>query len=128
MRKTSKRRGGATASSSRAARRKRIDESSQDIVFEPSSGNVFLDLGFPRGEAEYLLLRSKLMLMLTKEIEGRQLTQAQAARLLGVSQPRVSDVMRGRIQRFTIDALVELLARAGVRLEVTASRPAALPD
>ena len=53
-------------------------------------------------------------------ITDRKLTQVQAARLLGVSQPRVSDVVRGRIERFTIDALVEMLARAGVRLNIVA--------
>lgn len=89
------------------------------MTIEASSGNVYLDLGFPPAEAEYLLLRSRLMLMLTKVIRDRRLTQAQAARLLGVSQPRISDITRSRVQRFTIDALVELLARAGVRLEVT---------
>ena len=83
-----------------------------------SSGNVFLDLGFSSAEAEYLMLRSRLMLMVTDVVQARGLTQAQAAKLLGVSQPRVSDVVRGRVSRFTIDALVEMLARAGVRLDI----------
>jgi predicted XRE-type DNA-binding protein len=90
------------------------------MVIEPSSGNVYLDLGLPPAEAEYLLLRSKLMLMLTRVIRDRKLTQAKAATLLGVSQPRISDVARSRVERFTIDALVEMLARAGVRLEFSA--------
>lgn len=92
-------------------------------MFELSSGNVYLDLGFPHGEAESLLMRSKLMSMLDTTIRERDLTQTRAARLLGVSQPRVSDVIRGRIERFTIDALVEMLANAGVRLDIVA-RPA----
>ncbi len=87
---------------------------------EASSGNVFLDLGFPPSEAAYLLLRAKLMLMLTTIIRERRLTQAEAAKTLGVSQPRVSDIARGRVERFTIDALVELLARMGVTLDVRA--------
>ena len=62
------------------------------------------------------------MLLVTRVIRERQLTQAKAAKLLGVSQPRVSDVTRGRVQRFTIDALVEMLAKAGVRVEIVASR------
>lgn len=85
---------------------------------EASSGNVFLDLGFTPAEAAYLHLRSELMLMLTTLIRDRQLTQSEAARLLGVSQPRVSDITRGRVERFTIDALVELLARAGMTIEM----------
>ena len=88
-----------------------------------SSGNVFRDLGFADSEAENLRVRTDLMIRLSKLIEDRELTQAQAARLFGVSQPRVSDVIRGRIERFTIDALVEMLARAGVRLDIV-MRPA----
>jgi predicted XRE-type DNA-binding protein len=87
-------------------------------VLTPSSGNVFLDLGFPPAEAEYLLLRSRLMHLVGRLIADRGLTQQQAARVFRVSQPRVSDVVRGRVERFTIDALVEMLARAGVRLDV----------
>jgi predicted XRE-type DNA-binding protein len=87
-------------------------------ALEASSGNVYLDLGFPPPEAEYLALRSRLMLMLERLIASRKLTQVEAARLLGVSQPRVSDVVRGRVERFTIDALVEMLARAGVQLDI----------
>jgi predicted XRE-type DNA-binding protein len=83
-----------------------------------SSGNVYRDLGFAPAEAEYLLLRSRLMLMVSEVVRTRELTQAQAAKLFGVSQPRVSDVVRGRVARFTIDALVEMLARAGIRLDI----------
>ena len=60
------------------------------------------------------------MVMTARLIADRKLTQVQAARLFGVSQPRVSDVVRGRVERFTIDALVEMLARAGVRLDIVA--------
>jgi predicted XRE-type DNA-binding protein len=97
---------------------RRGGEAPEADLLTPSSGNVFLDLGFPPAEAEYLLLRSRLMLMVGRLIADRGLTQQQAARVLGVSQPRVSDVVRGRVERFTIDALVEMLARAGVRLDV----------
>lgn len=91
-------------------------------MFEVGSGNVFLDLGFPPAEAEHLLLRSKLMSAVDDVITERKLTQARAARVFGVSQPRVSDVIRGKIGRFTIDALVEMLARAGVRLDIVLLR------
>jgi predicted XRE-type DNA-binding protein len=89
-------------------------------VLERSSGNVYRDLGFSAAEAEYLALRSRLMLMVGKLIRDRGLTQVEASRLLGVTQPRVSDIVRGRVDRFTIDALVEILARAGVRLDIIA--------
>ena len=90
-----------------------------------SSGNVYADLGFSPAEAEYLVLRSQLMLMTERVIAKRKLTQVQAARLFGVSQPRVSDVVRGRVERFTIDALVAMLARAGVRLALVELRASA---
>jgi predicted XRE-type DNA-binding protein len=85
-----------------------------------SSGNVFRDLGFTEADAENLRIRSELMARLRKVIEEGGLTQARAARLLGVSQPRVSDLVRGRIELFSIDALVNLLARAGLRVTVKA--------
>lgn len=86
------------------------------------SGNVFRDLGFSPVEAEHLRVRAELMLTVEKLITRRKLTQAQAAKLLGVSQPRVSDLVRGRLHRFSIDALVEMLARAGVTVRLTTGR------
>ena len=83
-----------------------------------STGNVFEDLGFPPVEAEHLRIRSALMAEVRKVIEDQGLTQVRAATLFGVSQPRVSDLMRGKIDLFSIDALIEMLARAGVRVEL----------
>jgi predicted XRE-type DNA-binding protein len=85
-----------------------------------SSGNVFRDLGLPDAEAENLRIRSELMARLRKVIETEGLTQARAARLLGVTQPRVSDLVRGRIDLFSIDMLVNMLAKAGIRVTMTA--------
>ena len=92
-----------------------------------SSRNVFLDLGFPEEEAENLRLRADLMIQITKLIRQRGLTQARAARLMGVTQPRISDISRGKIHRFSIDALVEMLGHAGVRVSLVlrARRPVA---
>ena len=87
-----------------------------------SSGNVFRDLGFPREEAEHLKIRADLMIRLTRLIDARRLTQARAARLLGVTQPRISDLVRGKIDRFSVDSLIEMLGRAGVRI---AAKPSA---
>jgi predicted XRE-type DNA-binding protein len=91
---------------------------------QPSSGNVFSDLGFDPEEAQNLKVRADLMIELTKLIEARGLTQATAAKLLGVTQPRVSDLVRGKIDRFSVDSLIEMLGRAGadVSLVVTTSR------
>jgi predicted XRE-type DNA-binding protein len=84
-----------------------------------SSGNVFRDLGFPPAEAENLRIRSELIARLRKMIEADGLTQAAAARFFGVTQPRVSDLVRGRIELFSIDTLVNMLAKAGVRVTVS---------
>jgi predicted XRE-type DNA-binding protein len=85
-----------------------------------SSSNVFRDIGFPREEAEHLLVRADLMIQAQKLITSRRLTQKAAAKLLGVTQPRVSDLLRGRIDLFSTDALIDLLARLGaeVRLKI----------
>jgi predicted XRE-type DNA-binding protein len=83
-----------------------------------SSGNVFSDLGFPSEEAEYLKIRSSLMIHLRKTIEAKGMKQAEAAKLLGVTQPRVSDLYKGKIHLFSIDTLVEMLGRAGVHVKL----------
>ena len=89
------------------------------IKTQNGSGNVFADLGFPPDEAVNLQLRSDLMMRLRTRLETLRLTQAHAARVLGVSQPRVSDLTRGRIDRFSIDMLIKLLGKVGVEVRVT---------
>ena len=89
-----------------------------------SSRNVFEDLGFGPEEAEHLRIRSALMATLKALLNKRGLTQAQAAKFLGVTQPRVSDLMRGKIDLFSIDTLVDMLAKAGCHVEVSVAQPA----
>jgi len=83
-----------------------------------STGNVFRDLGFPPDEAAHLRIRSDLLIQLQKTISSRRLKQAEAATLLGVTQPRVSDLMRGRIDLFSVDTLIDMLARLGIRVRL----------
>ncbi|MEX2325402.1 MAG: helix-turn-helix transcriptional regulator [Gemmatimonadaceae bacterium] len=83
-----------------------------------SKGNVFRDVGFPPGEAENLRVRSELMIQVRTILEGQKLTQSAAAQLFGVTQPRMSDLVRGRIELFSIDGLVNMLAHAGVRVSI----------
>jgi predicted XRE-type DNA-binding protein len=83
-----------------------------------SSGNVFRDLGFGHEEAEHLRLRSALMAVVRQLMTDRHLTQAKAASLFGVTQPRMSDLVRGKIERFSIDGLIEMLGRAGIHVEM----------
>ena len=86
-----------------------------------SSGNVFRDLGFDSDEAEHLRIRSALMGTVRQVLDERGMTQKEAAELFEVSQPRVSDLVRGKIELFTIDTLVDMLARAGIRVELRTS-------
>ena len=87
-----------------------------------SSGNVFRDLGFSAEEAKHLKIRSDLMIRLSKLIEARGLSQAQAADLFGVTQPRISDLVRGKIDRFSIDTLIAMFGHAGVRVQIIVGR------
>jgi predicted XRE-type DNA-binding protein len=89
-----------------------------------SSGNVFRDLGFTPEEAEHLRIRGDLMIKIEKVLKTRGLKQAEAAKIMGVTQPRVSDLLRGRLELFSSDSLIDMLARLGVRVRlVTTSRP-----
>jgi len=93
--------------------------------FEESSGNVFLDLGFPPEEAQNLLLRAELMSRVRELIHKRKLTQSQAAKLFHVTQPRISDLTRGKIGLFSIDALMTMLFHAGITTELSLKPKAA---
>ena len=83
-----------------------------------SSGNVFRDLGFAADEAQHLLVRSELMLKIEKLLRARSLTQGEAATIMGVSQPRVSDLLRGKIGLFSTDSLIDMLAKLGVSVRI----------
>ena len=88
-----------------------------------SSGEVFRDLGFSPAEARNLRIRSELMTALRKFIEKEGLTQAEAAKRLKVSQPRISDLTRGKISRFSLDTLVKILTDAGIDVAVKIKQP-----
>jgi predicted XRE-type DNA-binding protein len=87
-----------------------------------SSGNVFIDLGYSPEDAAILQMRADLMAKLRKFIEAKKLTQANAAKILCVSQSRISDLIRGKWERFSLEMLVTLATRAGmhVRLKTAA--------
>src|SRR6266542_4936469 len=82
----------------------------------PSTGNVFRDLGYSPEESEHLLVRADVLLQLQKALAARELTQVRAAKLLQVTQPRVSDLLRGRLDLFSTDSLIDMLAPLGVRI------------
>lgn len=81
-----------------------------------SSGNVFIDLGYSPEEAAILQMRAGLMDKLRKFIEIRKLTQAEAAKMLCVSQSRISDLIRGKWERFSLEMLITLATRAGMNV------------
>jgi predicted XRE-type DNA-binding protein len=82
------------------------------------SSNIFEDLGFDREESANLKIRADLMLDLRKFIQDRNWTQAEAASFFGETQPRISNLMNGDIERFGIDKLVQMLSRAGMNVRV----------
>ena len=75
-------------------------------------------------EAENMKLRAALMMALKKHITSAALSQSQAAQLFGVTQPRVSDLMRGKINLFGLDALVNMAAAAGLHVEMSVLKAA----
>jgi predicted XRE-type DNA-binding protein len=81
------------------------------------SGNVFADLGFSLAESRNLQLRSEMMTVLRKFIAKERWTQAEAAKRLKVTQPRISDLTRGKISRFSQDTLVNMLTDAGLGVD-----------
>jgi len=93
------------------------------VKITKSTGNVFQDLGFPAKKAQGLIVRSDLMIQILKIIKVRKLTQVQAARVFGVTQPRVSDLARGKIELFSIDSLISMLSCAGIRVKLVVPAP-----
>ena len=81
-----------------------------------SSGNVFIDLGYSPDEAAILQIRADLMADVRKFIKAKRLTQVKAAEMLGVSQSRVSDLIRGKWERFSLEMLITLATRAGMHV------------
>jgi predicted XRE-type DNA-binding protein len=81
-----------------------------------SSGNVFVDLGYSPDEAAILQMRADLMANLRKFIKARKLTQSKAAEMFGVSQSRVSDLARGKWEKFSLEMLIILATKAGMRV------------
>lgn len=89
-----------------------------DPAWEESCGNVFKDLGYSDDEAANLAVRSHLMVILKQMIKEKAWTQHEAARRLGVRQPRVSDLLNGHIDKFSVDMLMSWLHKLGKEVTV----------
>ena len=82
------------------------------------SDNVFRDLGFPEAEAQNLLLRTDLVIHIRKVVEKLGVTQAEAAKRAGITQPRMNDLVKGRTKKFTLDALVKVASSFGYSVQL----------
>jgi len=93
----------------------------ESVIITPSSGNVFADLGLP--DADDLLAKANLALHIRRTIESRSLTQAQAARVLGIDQPKVSSIINGRLDGFSTERLMRFLNDLGCDVQISVSAP-----
>ncbi len=87
------------------------DEKTNEIALEVGSGNIFSDLGFPEDQAVSMQARGQLAIEIRKIIEAEGLSQREAARRMGVAQPRIAEIMKMRIENFTIDTLIKYLGK-----------------
>ena len=110
---------------SRKAERQEFERQLNDTRIIESSGNVFQDIGFPPEQARNLLWRSELMAKAEELIRSRGLTQVQAAKLFGVTQPRISDLMKGKFELFSLQGLINMLTRAGMAVHLVVEQNAA---
>jgi predicted XRE-type DNA-binding protein len=97
---------------------KKSDPRWNDTRVIKGSGNVFVDLGFDKAEAQIMALRAEVMLRMEQYLKAQGWTQAEAARRLGITQPRVSRLTKGRWEDFSLDMLLTLATRAGMHPEL----------
>jgi predicted XRE-type DNA-binding protein len=97
---------------------------SEKVKRVPGSGNVFRDIGFGKDEAENLKLRSELMMRIDEFYRGSGMTQADAARTLGLTQPRLNALLKGKIELFSLDSLVNVAGRAGLVVRLVVKKAA----
>lgn len=112
---TSRLAGNVTERPSAIARR---GNKASEMQVTRGSDNVFKDVGFGAEEAANLKVRADLLLDLRQYIQARGWTQAEAAAFFGETQPRISNLLKGEISRFSIDKLINMLARAGIRVRL----------
>lgn len=96
----------------------------EKLKMERGSGNVFLDIGFAPDEAQNLQLRSDLMSRIERFVRASGLTQKDCAARMGVTQPRLNDLLKHKIDKFSLDALVNMLGHAGMRVELRVKKAA----
>lgn len=97
---------------------KKSDPRWDDMSITESCGNVFIDMGFEPAEAHVMLMRTDLMIEIEKYIKAKNWTQAEAAKHMGITQPRVSKLMKRNWDDFSLDMLLLLAGRLGLRHEL----------
>lgn len=97
---------------------------SEKLKMTRGSGNVFLDMGFSKAEAENLRLRSQLMRQIDVYYRESGMTQAAAAKALGLTQPRLNALLKGRLHQFSLDALVNIASNAGMNVRLVVRKAA----
>ena len=96
----------------------------EKLKYVRGSGNIFADLGFPKGEAENLKMRADLVIRIVDFYKKSGVTQAQAAKTLGLTQPRLNALLKGKIGLFSLDALVNIASRAGLNVRLVVKKAA----
>ena len=96
----------------------------EKMKFVRGSGNIFIDLGFGKAEAENLKLRSDLMIRILQFYRKSGMTQAAAAKALGLTQPRLNALLKGKIGLFSLDALVNIASQAGMNVRLVVKKAA----
>lgn len=94
------------------------------LKIEKGSGNTFIDVGFPPEEAHILLMRAELMMKIEDYVKKSDATQKQASKHLGITQPRLNQLLKHKIDLFSLDALVNIATRAGMQVKLTVKKAA----
>ena len=96
----------------------------KELKIVRGSGNVFLDIGFSTGEAQNLQLRSELMNKIEHFVRSGGLTRKECAARMGVTEPQLNEILKGKIDKFSLDALVNMLGHAGMRVRLIVEKVA----
>lgn len=97
-------------------------KTTKDIDYEVSTGNVYADLGF--ADAGEMLAKARIVAQIGRIIQARKLTQVQAAKLLGIDQPKVSALLRGHFKGYSQERLVGFLTKLGMDVEIVVRQKA----
>lgn len=96
----------------------------EKMTYTRGSGNIFLDVGFDKPEAENLKMRFELMMQIERWVKASGMTQAAAAKALGLTQPRLNALLKSKMRLFSLDALVTIATKAGLSVRLVVKKAA----